>query len=368
MNSFLYDGFIFVPKFLSKEKSKNLAIEFRHLLSEGNFWQDSQCPLSFGMYGTKLFDKLLEDVLPDVSKIVGKKLLPTYSYARLYKPNEELKNHVDRPACEYSISITLDFEGDTWPIYMGNADKSNSTELKMNVGDAVIYRGTKKYHWREKYTEGKWQIQVFLHYVDADGPYTDEIYDRRTTLKHNEVHSTQEILYWHFTNAFTPSECKKFIKTYDAEMEDARIGDTSNEVVDKSYRDASRVSLNSYQGLGATLAGIGMSANVQAWDFDIKYANQCEILRYDKNGHYDVHKDTMLEPNAYCRKLTILAFLNDEFEGGKFFIQVGREKIYPPQTKGSVIVFPSFLLHGVEDVTEGVRYSAVCWMAGPFFK
>jgi hypothetical protein len=28
-------------------------------------------------------------------------------------------------------------------------------------------------HWREKYTEGQWQAQVFLHYVDANGPHAE---------------------------------------------------------------------------------------------------------------------------------------------------------------------------------------------------
>jgi hypothetical protein len=43
----------------------------------------------------------------------------------------------------------------------------------MNVGDAVIYRGCEMYHWREKYIEGQWQAQVFIHYVDQDGSYAE---------------------------------------------------------------------------------------------------------------------------------------------------------------------------------------------------
>jgi hypothetical protein len=38
------------------------------------------------------FDKLLEDLLPHFEAACGKRLYPTYSYARLYKPGEELKN------------------------------------------------------------------------------------------------------------------------------------------------------------------------------------------------------------------------------------------------------------------------------------
>jgi PKHD-type hydroxylase len=76
-----------------------------------------------------------------------------------------------------------------------------------------------------------------------------------------------------------------------------------------------------------------------------------------------------MSPNEpECRKLTVLMFLNDDFEGGKLFIQNGHEKIYPPQAPGTCLVFPSFMLHGVEPVTKGIRRSIVTWLVGPWFK
>jgi PKHD-type hydroxylase len=69
-----------------------------------------------------------------------------------------------------------------------------------------------------------------------------------------------------------------------------------------------------------------------------------------------------------CRKLTVLAFLNEDFEGGRLYLQIGHEKIYPPQNAGTVLVFPSFVLHGVEPVTKGIRRSVVTWLVGPWFK
>jgi PKHD-type hydroxylase len=38
------------------------------------------------------------------------------------------------------------------------------------------------------------------------------------------------------------------------------------------------------------------------------------------------------------------------------------------QTKGSAIFFPSFAMHRVTPVTDGVRRSLVVWMEGPRFK
>jgi len=68
------------------------------------------------------------------------------------------------------------------------------------------------------------------------------------------------------------------------------------------------------------------------------------------------------------RKLTVLVFLNDDFEGGKLFLQDGDKKTYPPQGAGTALVFPSYMLHGVEPVTSGVRRSIVTWLVGPWFK
>ena len=121
--------------------------------------------------------------------------------------------------------------------------------------------------------------------------------------------------------------------------------------------------------MAATMAGAALSANQQAWKFDVTHANQCDYLKYDVEGHYKAHVDTFINPEEKeCRKLTVLAFLNDDFEGGRLFLQNGHEKIYPPQKPGTILVFPSFMLHGVEPVTKGIRRSIVTWMVGPWFK
>ena len=52
----------------------------------------------------------------------------------------------------------------------------------------------------------------------------------------------------------------------------------------------------------------------------------------------------------------------------EFYIQNGSNRLYPQQTKGTALVFPSFMPHGVEPITKGIRYSVVTWMVGPYFK
>jgi predicted 2-oxoglutarate/Fe(II)-dependent dioxygenase YbiX len=370
LSEFVVNQYVHLPEFLDKDNCAELTAELKKLVVKKATTKDDQCPLSEAIHGAQVFDSLLVQLLPNFELASGKKLLPTYAYARLYAPGEELVNHRDRESCEISATVTLGFDGDVWPIYMGDSeDKTNASEIKMGVGDAVLYRGMDKWHWREKYTEGKWQAQVFLHYVDANGPHKEWIYDKRGKL--NLPQDSKEVNQWIYTDIFTKDACDKLIATYDQEAVEKLppvIGDGEG-AINTDIRNVERIMLPVYKDIGGRLVAAGLSANNQAWKFNVTHANQAEFLKYPAGGRYTTHVDSFLDPTATeCRKLTVLAFLNDDFEGGKFYFMQGHEKVYPHQEKGTVIVFPSFIPHGVEDITKGVRYSAVCWMVGPFFK
>ena len=68
------------------------------------------------------------------------------------------------------------------PIYFSkNENKSDAIEIKLNPGDLCLYHGCDLYHWRPPFTQ-KWYLQAFLHYVNADGPHKDHLYDKRPYL------------------------------------------------------------------------------------------------------------------------------------------------------------------------------------------
>jgi hypothetical protein len=363
-NDFDKNGYVHLKSFLDKDNCKELTQELNKYIEQGKTEKDPQCPLSEAVHGTQTFDSLLQELLPYFEKVCNKKLYPTYSYARLYKPGEELKKHTDRSACEISATVTLGFDGDVWSIYMAG------NKVDMQVGDVVLYKGMEVEHWREKYTEGKWQAQVFLHYVDAEGPYADQKYDGRFTLglsKNNEYDylTNCAIFESHISDHF----CENIINTYSQNnipKEPPTIGKYSLEI-DKNIRNTERVILPQNVGLGATLTATALNANNHWWQYNITHSNQTEFLIYKPKGHYTAHVDTY-HKHGEVRKLTALAFLNDNFEGGQFFINGNGTVYYPPQKKGTVVVFPSYMVHGVEPVTKGVRYSCVTWLVGPYFK
>ena len=77
---------------------------------------DEQVLNTYSIYGDPTFDTLLMKILPVMKRETGLDVVPTYSYARMYKRGDELKRHKDRPSCE--ISTTLHLGGEPWPIFV----------------------------------------------------------------------------------------------------------------------------------------------------------------------------------------------------------------------------------------------------------
>ena len=160
----------------------------------GNF-NDAQVPNSYAKYADRVMETLLVDTIKVMQKKTGLRLVPTYSYCRLYKTGNILKRHKDRPSCE--ISTTLNLGGDNWPIFIDPTGSNNVIDEYKNIhkpgapkgvkvdlkpGDMLIYSGCELEHWREPF-EGKLCGQVFLHYNHADGQFAkSNLYDKRPML------------------------------------------------------------------------------------------------------------------------------------------------------------------------------------------
>jgi len=363
-------GYVHLHDFLPKNTCQELTNELKNLIQSNLTVKDPQCPKSQAIHGAESFDKLLEYCLPYFQEVSGLELFPTYSYARLYAPEEELVIHTDREACEISATITLGFEDDCWPIFMGDSmEKDNASEILMQVGDAVLYKGMEKYHWRDKF-KGKWQAQVFLHYVDKNGPHAEWKYDKRKRLGLSQNYQQENQLHQFYIahEAISHGFCDNIIKQYSPAEVTKDAPYIGNGDINLDIRNVQRLPLPMNVGIGGTLTSIGLNLNNDTWKFAITHSNQTEFLMYDVNGKYEEHIDTEIKHSKETRKITVLAILNDDFEGGKFFIKNGHDKIYPQQNKGDVIIFPSFLSHGVEPVTNGIRYTVVTWLVGEFFK
>lgn len=147
---------------------------------------DSTLNEAFASYGDPMGDSLLELSLKDIEFFTGKRLLPNYSYWRLYMNNAILRKHTDRPSCEVSATLCLGYDvsnlaGDyEWPIYFKRYKGTEEVPVTLNPGDMIVYQGCDLVHWRNKFL-GNNHAQVFFHYSDANGPFK-KVFDDRDLL------------------------------------------------------------------------------------------------------------------------------------------------------------------------------------------
>ena len=177
MNQQLVDNnYLYVSGFISAQEADSLAQEFFIAQQDGKLQLDPQCPSSPAICNLLPCVKLLVKKVPFVSELLGEDVLPTYTYGRIYPKGETLERHRDRDACEISLTLNLQQSGDSWPIWI---QKPNGEEVSVNLnsGDAMMYLGCDADHWREEF-KGQSCVQVFLHYVKANGSRSYAYFDR----------------------------------------------------------------------------------------------------------------------------------------------------------------------------------------------
>lgn len=118
--------------------------------------------------------------------------------------------------------------------------------------------------------------------------------------------------------------------------------------------------------------------NQEIFKFDLQFAENFQVTKYssETQDFFVPHTDCGGHQPNVVRKLTFVIQLSDldEFEGGDFMYYNDDTKrnvtqMYPEQMeRGRIIVFPSFVTHGVTPVTKGTRYSLVGWCSGPRFR
>ena len=111
-------------------------------------FDDTQAIGAYSLYGDPLMDSLLQNSTNFISNTIEVDLIPTYSYWRLYITDNDLKNHKDRPSCEYSTTLCIGYDASNvkekdynWPIYI----RSFKGEVKSVMLYASIDSSSFKY-------------------------------------------------------------------------------------------------------------------------------------------------------------------------------------------------------------------------------
>lgn len=98
---------------------------------------------------------------------------------------------------------------------------------------------------------------------------------------------------------------------------------------------------------------------------------QYTVYRGTESAFYNWHTDIgVYSTNSVTRKLSMSILISDptSFEGGNLEIWGSSGPMIAPKQRGLPIVFPSYSLHRVTNVTKGIRKSIVVWFGGPAFR
>lgn len=170
-------------------------------------------------------------------------------------------------------------------------------------------------------------------------------------------------------NVFTKEECEKIISMF-KNFEESKIGSENLKDIRKS-QNVWLENSNENKWIYERMESVVRHINEQSYGFDLTgFTEPFQLTKYEKNGKYGFHIDAGIQ-GLLPRKMSMVVQLSNEndYEGGELnFFYGENEKQIAKKSQGSVIVFPSFILHQVKEITKGTRYSLVSWVGGPPFR
>lgn len=171
--------------------------------------------------------------------------------------------------------------------------------------------------------------------------------------------------YWSWTSELPDGVCDQIVE-YGLSLKDEE--GQAGDAVQPDKRKSRIAWVQPNHWISGIVTHYAFLANAQAWNFNIEREDGIQFTKYGVGEFYEAHMDTFkLQDNM--RKVSIVIQLTDpkDYEGGDFVFIDGDDEFKPKgfSKRGSVLVFPSFLMHQVKPITSGTRHSIVSWFIGP---
>ena len=169
--TFCERGYVQLSRLIHPYLVGSLRRLFRYKIRTGKLTLgDKQCALRYIAYNDPVLRFFHHQLTTIVSRVVNKKIKPSYVYLASYLEGAELPKHVDREQCEYSISFCLDYSPEPgcsetpWPIQLNIG--TDVVAIYQKIGDGLLYRGRQIPHYREKLHKDATSTSIFFHFVD----------------------------------------------------------------------------------------------------------------------------------------------------------------------------------------------------------
>ena len=176
--------------------------------------------------------------------------------------------------------------------------------------------------------------------------------------------------YAYKTQVFSKEECEEIIKI--AGKKGLSKGKTNKDKKGK-YRNSEISWLypsDNLQWAFQKVTDTVLELNDKFFQFDIFGLNEgFQFTKYKSpGGQYNKHVDRALD--TAVRKLSMTIQLTDpkEYKGGELFLYEDEKGTEMKKEQGTLILFPSYILHEVNPITKGERNSLVSWITGKQFK
>lgn len=179
-----------------------------------------------------------------------------------------------------------------------------------------------------------------------------------------------------FRDAFNNEEINQIVNQLDSlEKRRGTVGSDSN-VSNEKIRNSNVAWLsltNESQWIYDRMAYVARTLNGQFYKFDLYGFNEdMQYTIYDgtEQGHYSWHIDAGVSSTSSPRKFSMVLQLSDplEYVGGDLQIRTSDDPLSVDKQKGLVAAFPSYVLHRVTPVIQGIRKTLVVWVCGPSFR
>ncbi|HZH90672.1 MAG TPA: hypothetical protein VEX70_08675 [Pyrinomonadaceae bacterium] len=106
-----------------------------------------------------------------VNRITPAPVRPSHCQVSVYQPGAFLRRHKDQPQYVWNLSLVVDAEPEleerrAWPICV--EVEGQTREVRLEIGDAVLYRGSEFTHWRDVLPGGQSVTLLFCFFSPAD--------------------------------------------------------------------------------------------------------------------------------------------------------------------------------------------------------
>jgi prolyl 4-hydroxylase len=199
------------------------------------------------------------------------------------------------------------------------------------------------------------------------------VYNKETFVDGVEYKDIPDYDIKEIPNFLTPEECNKIIELSNGKLFPSRVYSQNEDLLSNNSRESQQCWLTDDNPIIKDI-----SERVKQYTNTRGQQEQLQVVNYPVGGFFSPHYDACEGDESYCsrmngddgpRLLTVLFYLNDNFEGGETIFPRINKSVKPE--KGKAVIFRNVddngviikqALHGGEPIKSGEKWIANKWV------